>query len=254
MPILYMQTEQVRTYGQRLMLMANTLSESAQGLTQSQSMLQSEWDGNSAVEFESELQQLLQGVRAYSDSANNLGVRLKNEADEWEQVDQKGASSFQGIVAKLDASGQPDNHHGGTQDASGGNLPTDPRVNELADKYYKVVDDLKNERDRLLEEKLQIEKAHQEMIAHGMETAYSIVQKSIQAGITNPAEIIKELPGISFDSLRYVYDAIQLGFREMNYTDAVVRFNNVTAPQGYEECRKILEEIHKIDASWGPDM
>ncbi len=94
MPILHMQTEQVRSTGQQLTQAANTLREQSQSCSRAAQAL--DWQGPSRDIFVSELGQVAQSLSAAAEQGAALGVRVQREADEWEQVDSRFGDS--GVV------------------------------------------------------------------------------------------------------------------------------------------------------------
>ncbi|MCI0732055.1 MAG: polymorphic toxin type 44 domain-containing protein [Chloroflexi bacterium] len=93
MPVLHMQTEQVRTTGNQLLQTSRSLQQQTQALNNSVNMLAGQWLGSSRDIFLSEMEALLRQLVQLAEVGSDLNLRLQREVDEWEQTDSSFGNS-----------------------------------------------------------------------------------------------------------------------------------------------------------------
>lgn len=86
MPILHMETEQVRSTGYQLQQAASTMQQESRQLAASIQNLLNAWQGPSATIFVGEIQPLLQQLAQFANAGELLNQRLQREVAEWEQA------------------------------------------------------------------------------------------------------------------------------------------------------------------------
>jgi uncharacterized protein YukE len=91
MPVLHMETDQVRQAAHQLYQAANTIREHGQSLTSATQAL--DWHGSSRDMFTHEISTVLQTAYRLADEGDTLSMRLLREVEEWEQVDGIGTTS-----------------------------------------------------------------------------------------------------------------------------------------------------------------
>ncbi len=94
MPLLHMQTEEVRGTGRLLRQTAATIQTEAQNLSTAVNNLATQWQGPSSNQFRSQIEPLLQQLMRVSEKGSELDARVQREVDQWEQTD-AGLSSNQ---------------------------------------------------------------------------------------------------------------------------------------------------------------
>lgn len=94
MPILHMQTEQVRESGRQLTQTATNIDEQADRVQSGISALEAGWEGGSSDSFISQASGVINELRRLAQSCCDLGSRVVTEVDEWEMVDSNGAQSI----------------------------------------------------------------------------------------------------------------------------------------------------------------
>lgn len=100
MPILQMETTAVRTTGQQLNQLSQTLEQQISQLSQATNRLDSTWDGMSAHHFMGEMRPLLHRLQQVSQSGVELSQRVEREVQEWEETASRlGESTAVGIGA-----------------------------------------------------------------------------------------------------------------------------------------------------------
>lgn len=86
MPIMHMETEQVRSTGYQLQQTAGTMQQESQQLAASIQNLINAWQGPSATIFVGEIQPLLQQLTQFADAGELLNQRLQQEVNQWEHI------------------------------------------------------------------------------------------------------------------------------------------------------------------------
>lgn len=89
MPLLHMETDQVRSVAQSYGQYAGNIEQTTVALRQSAANLSSAWQGPSAAQFDEELKPLLQTLDRLAVDGQQLDQRLLQEVDEWELVDSR---------------------------------------------------------------------------------------------------------------------------------------------------------------------
>lgn len=87
MPILHLDSQSVRSTGQKLTFMSDVISGEIQRLNTRLTLMQSSWTGNSSVQFQEELSLAIGRLRRLADEAEDLNRRLQRKVDEWEEID-----------------------------------------------------------------------------------------------------------------------------------------------------------------------
>lgn len=105
MPILHMETEQVRAAASELIAAANAVTDQDNTLNQMMQNLAFSWQGPSAAQFLEELTPMLQRLRQLAEVGTILGIRVHREVAEWEMADGQGGIGPGGIV--LGPDGKP---------------------------------------------------------------------------------------------------------------------------------------------------
>lgn len=100
MPLIYMETEQVRNTGQLVWQFVTHLDDAADGLSSAWHVLQDSWEGgHSKEQFGDEISRLLQALRVAAEEGSDLAHRIQLEVDEWEKVDRLGVSHLSKVVS-----------------------------------------------------------------------------------------------------------------------------------------------------------
>lgn len=99
MSILHMETQSVRSTGQRLETLGGNMEAQTRQL--SRSVLDMDWSGPSRIEFLEEFMRIALGLSLASRQIITLNQRLQREVDEWEQAD----SSFGVSISNLPSHG-----------------------------------------------------------------------------------------------------------------------------------------------------
>lgn len=96
MPILHMETTAVRTTGQQLNQLSQSIEQQLSQLTQATNRLDNGWDGMSAHHFMGEMRPLLQHLRQVSQYGIELSQRVEREVQEWEETSRQlsGGASY----------------------------------------------------------------------------------------------------------------------------------------------------------------
>ncbi|MCL4868730.1 MAG: WXG100 family type VII secretion target [Anaerolineae bacterium] len=87
MPLLHMETEQVRAAAQQLQRLAQEIDHQSQTLNRQLFLLQSSWQSPSGDQFCSQLQHEAQKAGSLAQSGFTLYQRVQNEVEEWETID-----------------------------------------------------------------------------------------------------------------------------------------------------------------------
>jgi uncharacterized protein YukE len=87
MPILHLDSQYVRSTGQKLSFMSDMMYGEVSRLNTRLIMIQSSWTGNSSARFQEELSTAIGRLRRLADEADDLNRRLQRKVDEWEEVD-----------------------------------------------------------------------------------------------------------------------------------------------------------------------
>jgi uncharacterized protein YukE/predicted double-glycine peptidase len=96
MPTLHLEAERGHLTGQALRSSGSSLAACLQELASATRRLDSAWQGGDGPEFSFEMAALLRRLNDQQDELDLLATRLEREISEWENVDQRGASSWQG--------------------------------------------------------------------------------------------------------------------------------------------------------------
>lgn len=94
MPILHMETEQVRAAANQINILAQQLEEQYRLLNQQLQQLQVSWQGPSGDLFTIHLQSEIQNVTTTAAQAFTLSQRVHREVTEWEEADNRITSNF----------------------------------------------------------------------------------------------------------------------------------------------------------------
>lgn len=98
MTTIHMQTETVHSTARQMEQTAAQGDALLQSFMRSLQELESTWQGGSSIEFSVEAQDAVRKIVAQNEQLAILAQRVEREVMEWEEVDQKGASSLQNAV------------------------------------------------------------------------------------------------------------------------------------------------------------
>ncbi len=97
MTTLHMQTETVRNTALEMKRSSEAMSAEMQATRASIQRLGTDWNGDASAEFQSEAEALLRQLVQQQENLLLLAERVSREVQEWEDVDNRGASSIQGM-------------------------------------------------------------------------------------------------------------------------------------------------------------
>ena len=97
MTLIHMQTETVHTTARQMAQNAAQADGELLSLQRAIQELSITWQGGGSEDFSAQAQDLLHRLKTQSETLGLLAERVKSEASEWEQVDQRGAASMLGI-------------------------------------------------------------------------------------------------------------------------------------------------------------
>lgn len=86
MALLHIELESLRLTARNLALMTEELDWQIQCVTRSCQTLQSSWYGEGYEQFQAEMDHCLRNLRYLSTQIGELSVRIKHEANIWEEV------------------------------------------------------------------------------------------------------------------------------------------------------------------------
>ena len=87
MPTLHMEVEVARQTRSNMMTQHQQLTSSLQAITTAvQNTVGSAWQGQSAMEFQQQYDQLRQSIMNQLEQLNQLASNLENEINQWEQM------------------------------------------------------------------------------------------------------------------------------------------------------------------------
>lgn len=97
MPVLRMQTDTVREVGREMTRLGELVSDAVRRLEGSWNSLHGQWQGSSCDQFAELISPNIKTLYELAETCISLGHKLIKEADQWEQIDERGARNFSDV-------------------------------------------------------------------------------------------------------------------------------------------------------------